>query len=227
MKLNDVLVPEVRDVLKLGWYFRLTSTGNQYQIIGFKTDTTDTVLIDSWSSGDGSGLTGTVLQRLISEANGIFNYKGMYIEKPSVLPTFADPNSNTALENNTFKENYLLVIGDYTYSILEEFSESSVDYLRIAGVPVSWGTFLSGGTTVSVDTNQIQKIAADIQGHSVARVDRAGLDDYAILTEVSSSFMFLPQSKKDDGISDNVQQEEKVSFTIEYKNGTKQEGEIQ
>ena len=153
---NDGNFGNAKERLEVGDWFLYSPLSEQYQITeyGFEDNV---FVICSWNNGDVIGQSGKILSRIVKESTGNLSYYGMVIEKPASLPTIDDPNAPNAIENNQFKENFILIIDDNLYKIEDYYTESSVDYLVIGGLKMDLTTQLAGGTSLSVQSIQLKK----------------------------------------------------------------------
>ena len=153
---NDGNFGNTKERLQVGDWFLYSPLSEQYQIIeyGFEDNV---FVVCSWNNGDVTGQSGKILSRIVKESTGNLSYNGMFIEKPASLPTIFDPNAPNAVENNQFKENFILIINDNLYKIEDYFTESSVDYLVLGGLKMDLTTQLAGGTSLSVQSIQLKK----------------------------------------------------------------------
>lgn len=142
--------------VKTGNYFHCLLDNVQYVVLGYGCNQNE-FYISNWESGDIVGVNGKILDRIVHETTGNLVYSKIIIEKPSLLPAFEDPNISGSLDNNTFKENFILIINDVFYKIVDYFTELSVNYLEIEGLPLDLGTKLSGGTSINVKCKQFKK----------------------------------------------------------------------
>ena len=88
----------------------------------------------------------------------------------------------------------------------------------------------AGGTSVNVTIYKYEKEGATIRGqiddlpeHTFRTLDRNGRP---IITGQFDDNTIISYSKPKDQVLDIVQHNESISFSIEYDDGTKEEGEI-
>lgn len=160
----------------------------------------------------------------------------------------------TMTEDNQFKENYLILLNpsspdlddpDLTYYTMSEIDGSTV---TLGGGPVQ--DFTLAGTSVNYDVYQFSKqpvyiparIQPDIPGHDFdyqgdppmglgGHLDRSGSEVITLDIETATPMAFYAtvlnaanQGKNE--VVDTVQQQESISFSIEYADGSTNEGEI-
>ena len=166
---NDVNFGNAKERLKIGNYFHYSLLNEQYQIIeyGFEENV---FVVCSWNNGNVTGQSGKVLNRIVPDTTGNLSYKGMVIEKPTSMLEIENPNSVDAVENNQFKENFILVIDDNLYKIEDYYSEGVTDYLILGGLKLDLTTQLAGGTSLSVNSIQLTKNEYSFQNNKYKKV---------------------------------------------------------
>ena len=155
VNVDDVNINGISEFIAIGNYFHYLADDLQYVILSYGCNPNE-FYISNWDKGNMVGVTAKILKRIVSEATGNLTYNKIIIEKPNLLPNFENPNSSGSLDNNTFKENFIITIDNVFYKIVSYFKESSVDYLEIEGLPLNLGTKLSGGTTLNVNCKQFK-----------------------------------------------------------------------
>jgi hypothetical protein len=216
-------VGNIQTFLTRNNYFFFDADSSQYYIDGYP-DTLNEIYIDNYNAGDQGGVSGKVLQRLAAD-NGNLDYNKMLFLKPITFPTFTDPNDPNALEDSTFKENYLIEINSSFYSIVSEETIGLNQYLFLSGKFDEWGTISSGGTSVSYDLIRYVKDPATIMLQDFDFVDRSGQE------VITNEIMNLPAFAMTDLASgsetkDFSVQEESIGYTILTKDNKKTEGNI-
>jgi hypothetical protein len=185
--------------------------------------------IGDYEDGDASGVTIKIYRPLVKEGVGYFGYSGLRLETTTDyevslgIENGQNPTTSEPIDDNNFIENYLIQIGD------DYFRISDIDSTTISldGVPQEWTTANAGGTAVSFSIIHFTKSEIDIHFNVFDQLDRDGKD--AIVREIydsneeDSAVEILSQS---GGPQDNVQPNEGVSFTIEYRDGTTQQGDL-
>jgi hypothetical protein len=216
-------VGNIQTFLTRNNYFFFDADSSQYYIDGYP-DTLNEIYIDNYNAGDQGGVSGKVLQRLAAD-NGNLDYNKMLFLKPITFPIFTDPNDPNALEDSTFKENYLIEINSSFYSIVSEETIGLNQYLFLSGKFDEWGTISSGGTSVSYDLIRYVKDPATIMLQDFDFVDRSGQE------VITNEIMSLPAFAMTDLASgsetkDFSVQEESIGYTILTKDNKKTEGNI-
>ena len=233
-------VDDIRSFLEIG-YFTLIS-GTQHEIIEFVETTTHQFIIDGYAGGDASGITVIVYQRLIDNAIGFFHYRGMTLNtianQEVVLGILNGVNApvdpNDILENDLFKENFLISINSDFFTLAEINGTS----ITLSGPQTD---FTTTGTAVTYDILKFSKFTlttidpptgmrfdpkADIAertfppmpGHKFEFLDRRGNETITITTENESEISMLSYllNNNEEGQMDIVGQQESISVDIEW-----------
>jgi hypothetical protein len=237
---NDGNFGDAKERLKIGNWFFYGTNSEQYQIIEYGC-VENTFMLCSWNEGNVTGQSGKILDRIVKETVGNLTYSGFIIEKPSIMPTIEDPNDTNAVENNQFKENFILIIDDNLYKIDSFYTEMSQDYLVLGGLKMDLTTQLAGGTSLSVEAIQLTKTQQTINGVTVCYIDRNGAEEITAINQDDipenlcdlTPFAFnasllssLENQGKNSAISDIIKQEEKIEFKIETIDGQTFEGNL-
>lgn len=228
-------------LIKIGNYFLYD--GNQYKVIGFSDLVQTDFFIEDYDDGDASGVASMVLHRLIDGQVGQFYYKGLSLSTSSNLeidlgiqnganppinenpPSEQETPPDAQLENNTFKENFLILI-DSDYYAISNIDGSSI---TLSGPHNDWTL---AGTSVSYSVLKFTKLSIEIPertrhpalpGHYFDFIDRRGSD---VIESETGLTMTALNAAKGNQIEDVVTASENISFEIEYLDGTKEQGEI-
>ena len=213
--------------------------GIQYKIIGLVPDTDDEFYISGYTDGDLSPTTLTVWQRITENQIGYLSHNGLKLDTSPTNYETNFPVSNgvnsvvsTPLENNTFKQNYLVEIDGDIY-FMAEIDESII---TLEGPDNYWKTLQGGGTSVSYVIYQYEKTEDvnipgqkfDLPDYTFRIIDRRGEEIITNTTESPTAMpmMALTAGAGDDNVVNYVQQSEGISFNIEYFNGSTEQGEI-
>jgi hypothetical protein len=98
---------------------------------------------------------------IIPEKSGNLVYDVIIIEKPSIMPVLQRSDVSGSLDDDTFKENFIITITDICnnglYKIINFYTELSTDYLVLSGLPLNLGTYISGGSSLTVNCKQFKK----------------------------------------------------------------------
>lgn len=238
---SSITFDNIRNLVAPGQYFVLSSggspTGTQWEINGF-TDSddgssalaTNQFYISDYADGDDLGEDVLILDRLIDNEVGHFDYKGINLVGASNhetgLPILNGANAvseDDMLESDEFKENYLVLIDSNYYSI----SEIDGSSITLAGQRQDWETLSAGGTVVTYDIWKFTKNGADIPereyppvpGHTFDMIDRRGNEVIEVNTETSTPMMFRAASlnaAKGNEVIETTEQEEAITFEIEW-----------
>ena len=73
------------------------------------------------------------------------------------MPVLQSSDVSGSLDDNTFKENFIITINDALYKITDFYTQLSTDYLVLSGLPLNLGTYISGGSSLNVNCKQFKK----------------------------------------------------------------------
>ena len=215
--------------------------GVEYPIVDFVPNTNNNFYIQNYASGNNNSVTMQINKKLVSQKIGYLSYRGLKLQMPGNLESSLGIQNGAnslvsvdqRIENNKFKENFIINIGSDNYFIADINGNSPSGYttITLSGNQQYWKTLNSGGTSVNVTIYNYAKEGATIIGqqfdlptHTFPTLDRSGrsvinrTDETGFVTGLS-----LP---KENEISEVVRQQESISFCIEYKDGTKEEGTL-
>ena len=235
----DTDVQDVRNLFKpMVQYVQLI--GVQYQIIGFN-GTVDEFYIDGWAGGDMAGTNLEVYHRLVDNQIGYLGHRGLKLLVSGVnLETDLeiqngvnglDPDSMTDVDR--FKENFLIVIGSdyYFISDIDGNSPAGSTTITLAGPDNYWTTYGGGGTSVSFSIYRYVRNSLTIPGqqfdlpeHTFPTMDRGGREVITRTDEEGTTVSI--QSTNNDAVVENISQQESVSFTIQWADGSVEQGEL-
>ena len=153
---NDGNFGSAKDRVRIGNYFYHISANRQYVVLNYGCNDNE-FYISNWENGDIVGFNAQILDRVVPERSGNLTYDGIIIEKPSIMPTLQSSDVSGSLDDNTFKENFIITIDDVLYKIIDFYTSMSTDYLVISGLPLNLGTFISGGSSLNVNCKQFKK----------------------------------------------------------------------
>ena len=212
-------------------YFFFDSDSSQYYVDGYPAATNE-FYIDSYDGGDQAGVSGKVLFR-ITDGPGNLTYNGLIIQKPITFPTFTNPNDPNALQDNTFKANYLLNLTyptfpptSFYYSLGDDETIGMTDYINLQGKFENCGTITSGGTAVTYELIQYIKDPATIRNIDFDFVDRSSQSIITNTIQEDMPLYALADLSNGSETKDVSIQKETISYTILTKDNLKTEGEI-
>lgn len=226
--LNDTAILNLTDFVNIGNYF--VYSGTEYRIIALDGDE---FFIDGWTGGDVGGASVSIRKRLMSNQIGLFGYSGLK------LISFADhevefgmingnnpPLENQRTDNSKFKENFLFKIDNQLFKIAE------IDGINVTleGQPQSWKTLSAGGTIKAYEIVHFENQIVSIGFTVFDQLDRRGKD--VVIREIydqvdqNTAIIALSSNREGGGFIDAVNQDESISFQIEYMNGESEEGEV-
>ena len=203
----------------------------EYEFDGFVDGSSTQFFIKNWSSANFSGSSNVkLLQRLIDNEKGYLQYNGFYVDTDpnnfeSDLPIQNGANSSgTLLENDTFKENYLVKINSNYYSIIEidEFE------ISLAGPEIDCTL---EGTNLTIDILKYSKLSFSVSeqnyppmhGADFNFIDRRGKE---IITGAMPEVFSLAFNTNKDQIVEKVDQNEAINYIITNFNGDTTEGNV-
>lgn len=234
---TEVLSASVKDIFNITTigYYQLIS-GTQYKIIGYVPDTDDQFYISGYSSGDITPTTLTVYRRLTENQVGYLSHNGLKLDTSPTNQETGLPVSNggnsviaTPLENNLFKENYLIEIDGDLYFM----AEIDGTVITLEGPDNYWNTYKGGGTSVSYKIHHYEKTEDVIipgqqsyrPSHAFRIIDRRGAEIITGQPNVGETITIQSLSEEDNFVA-FVEQNEGVSYNIEYANGSNEQGEL-
>lgn len=204
----------------------------EYSIIEF--DGVD-FWIEGYSDGDVGSANGVkIRRRLVDGAAGLFGYRGLKLttlfDHEAEFSMQGGQNGETdpdfVTDDNNFIQNYLFKIGSQDWYRIADIDGVNV---ILAGPQNSWGTITSGGTAVGYSIAHIDKLTVNVGFTVFDHLDKDGKDVVIreIFDQVDQNTTIVALSTNSaSGIQENVQQEEAVSFQIEWANGDTEEGEV-
>lgn len=198
-----------------GDYLDVSET--QYKIISFEDD--DSFVIDGWTGGSVGITSANVYRRLLDQAIGYLDVRGLVLDTSPTNHESGLSISNGSnelgplLENNQFKENFLLLINGKYY----EMAGIDAEAIVIHGPKLEWGL---SGTSVDYDIIKVEKQSSTIQGHSFSFIDRRNGDIVDIDSEFQSSMSMMSMllnNKNSSGALEIQKQSENVTVEINWK----------
>lgn len=238
-------VTDIRNIVKIGDY--VLYSGSQYKVSGFVDGQNFQLLIDNYTTGNVGGVTAVIYRRLADNKVGYVRYDGMTLTTAVNYETNqqimnganapVDPNS--ILDNDKFKENFLVLINAKYYTI----SNIDGNTIYLNGPMIDWGTT---GTSVSFNLIRYTEPQIDIPerqnpatiGYEFPFIDRRGNEVFPIKQEVLSPFMMDSEVLAIDSQNNNnvlslkaailndkspldvISQSESISVTIERREET-------
>jgi P2-related tail formation protein len=242
-------VNDIRNVADTSDYFVLS--GTEYKIIGFVDSQDHQFYINGYTAGDASGQSFNVYKRLVDSEAGYLDYRGMKIVTSSNHETGlgivngSNPPA-TVVDDNLFKENFLVLIGSNYYKI------TGIDgaTINVDGPEESWK--VSGGTSVTYSILKYSKENISIQpkagyggetfdelryvqpanyqylGHDFNFIDRRGNEVISLNTSTAAPFAAFAAealNATDDQIKEPISQKENITLEIEWADDEEIEGD--
>jgi hypothetical protein len=237
----NLLVQPISNIVNTeNFYF--AAIGDEFKISGFVPNTTDQFYIADFPGPNlGSSNNLIVYQRVVDHEVGYFSYRGIKLQMNGDYETsLGIQNGENSLavvddgiENNGFKENFILLIDSDTYFIEEIDGNNPPGYttFTLSGNDYYWQILESGGTAVNVTIYQYDKLGATIMAqndfesdHTFTTLDRSGRSVVSY-TDQDNNVTTL-NAQNGDQIIETVRQSEGITFKIEYQNGKTEKGEI-
>lgn len=208
--------------------------GIEYNVIG-ASDVNETLHISGYNLGSAGNVYVECRRRLMQSETGAFDYHGMKLVTQvdhevelGILngsnPPYSDPNMVT--DDNRFKENYLVKIGN-DYFRIEDIDGMVI---TLGGPRRDWGTQAAGGSNVGYSIIHLQKQGVSVGLNVFNKIDRSGKEPIRaeVYDDVSETVTLIAlQADENTGIEEHVHQTESISFKIEYRDGTTEEGEVE
>ena len=229
--LSGSLLP-ISDFIKLNYFFYVNA--NDFLISGFVPFTNNQFYINDYNLLDMNGINLRVYDKILTNEIGYLSHSGINVQTSGDLETFLGiQNGENEVENNGFKENFIIFIGQDSYFITSIDGNNPPGYttMKLSGNSNYWKTLNAGGTAVNIDVFGFVKKSIAIDGqpfdnpsHTFRTMDRSSrpvisyTDQDSVVTELS-----VPN---DDAIQEFTKQDESVIFQIQYSDGTIEEGKL-
>lgn len=236
--LNSATLP-VNSYLRLDEKFYQKIDGIEYLIVGFVENTNNQYYIKNYNNGGAGGITIDMRQKILKNKIGYLSHRGLMLKISGNLEENLGIQNGVnsfvvsdGIENNGFKENFIVEINGENYWISEIDGNNPSGYttITLSGSDHYWKTLPEGGTSVNVIIYQYLKNGATIMGqqanlpeHTFSVIDRSGRSIITGSTPEDGVAVSLSQKEEAD---DFVYQKESISFKIEYSDGTTEEGKI-
>lgn len=143
---------------------------------------------------------------------------------------------STPLENDYFKENYLIEIDGDLYFIQEinGNNPSGNTTITLEGSDRYWKTLSSGGTSESYTIyrhTKTQNITVagqqfDLPEVTFNRIDRRGSEMTGNSENINPIMSIASKDQPEDNFVESLKQNEKIEFIIDYKDGNTKKGEL-
>ena len=226
------------------WLFFFYVNANDFLISGFVPFTNNQFYINDYNLLDMNGINLRVYDKILTNEIGYLSHSGINVQTSGDLETFLGiqngennirffPPNTDEVENNGFKENFIIFIGQDSYFITSIDGNNPPGYttMKLSGNSNYWKTLNAGGTAVNIDVFGFVKKSIAIDGqpfdnpsHTFRTMDRSSrpvisyTDQDSVVTELS-----VPN---DDAIQEFTKQDESVIFQIQYSDGTIEEGKL-
>lgn len=212
-------------------YFYLNSSSDQYKFYSYVEGDNQSFLVYDWNGGVGT-VAGKLLNRLIDNQTGNFNYRGMMLKANPDWHQFDDPNTAITDQNN-FYTNFILkqsgVVDPKSYALTDVITIGPDTFWVLDGPLIDYGLPTGLGTSVLFDIERYSKNSIELFGEHLYNVSRYGQDIYNYAVDYSMSMMersFAMQNKEKPAVQDTVTPHELINIKIEYADGRVEKGEI-
>ena len=232
-KVLTTSLQDVREVFKFGCYQKIS--GTEYKINGYAEGSLDEFYIDNYNAGDNIGIVLDVYYRLVDGQVGYLSHRGLKLQAGTNLESSLGVSNGynnlvaTPLENNRFKENFLVEINGNLYFM----SEINSNTITLDGVSTYWETLTAGGTSVSFTVYRYDKTEDvtiptqqyDLPPVTFQKIDRSGSEVTYTNEETLTPLTSLGIDNSDNFVeSTNVR--ENIEFNIVYKDGKQEKGNL-
>lgn len=197
----------------------------EYRVSSMVEGENDQYYLVGYDQGDMNGVSINIRKKIVKEKIGYLSYKGIRLQSAATesflgIQNGASYGGGDLLDNNSFKENFIVTINGLSYWI----HEINDDTMVLSGTPQYFGT---GGESVSFEVLKYNKKEITIIGqktylpdHTFPTIDR---DGRAVITSdvvegLTNTVTGLSDSSEGSRVEDFVNQQEEVSFKIEYQN---------
>ena len=245
--LVTVLSLEISGLFLNKEYYQEVS-GNEYlvgaNIIGEGGDP-DQYYIEGYDLGDMNGVEIKIIEKIIKSKVGYLSYNGLKLKidgnlefdlniqnGASQLGGDLSNSSNFWLDNNNFKENFIVLVDEMAYWIseIEYNSGDNCTIITLSGPSTYWKTLTFGGTSVDIEIYQYEKLGRTIIGqnfdlpeHEFQTIDRNGREVIYGIDTNQDTVISLSEPVKPEGFNDSIGQKEEISLKIERKTKEKKD----
>jgi hypothetical protein len=233
--ITDLTVDDIRLLLKTGDY--ILFGGTQYEIIGFVEGAKRQVYIKDYTGAGAAGAI-KVYRRLVDGATGYVDYRGLQLttttDYESTLgiingasaPGYPWPDGGflaqgSGTEDDHYKESFLILIGT-DYFVFKDIDGTTIE---LDGPRETWPTTGIAGTAFTIYRAVKEPFSVPEQieppgpGHDFSWYDRRGkviiTQDIETGVPMTMRALALNPSSQDQ-VLETVNQNEEVSFSIEY-----------
>lgn len=240
--LNPVLTP-INHFIKIDSDHQIISS-EYYQVIDFVSGSNDQFVIKGYDNGDVAGENLVIYRLLADNELGYLSYRGLHLEatgdyETSLLISNGENELfQPSLNNNRFKENFIIEINGNNYFLTEinGNSPSGKTTFTLGGPSVYWKTYSTGGTTVDFIIRRFTKTEDitihgqqyNLPEHTFPKLDRSGSDfiDSTTETGVTAFSVSTDEGKTKDQIVTKINHQESINFEIQHADGKKEEGTL-
>jgi translation elongation factor P/translation initiation factor 5A len=190
------------------------------------------------NEGDSDGVLVRVYRIIFENCVGQFDYLGISLETEENHEINLEIQNgknqpNVKLENNKFKENYLILINNQYYNIADIDSNiiklnGPINDWTLPGTSINYIIYRFDKESISIK----DRVLPNIKGHDFdykddppkglrGYIDRSGSEVVYLNTKTYSTILNSMNNK--ENINDLLEQNEEISYEIEYKEGLENE----
>jgi hypothetical protein len=164
-------ITDISQYLGNNSYFWNDANSTQYKFLDLYPTIKTSFYIKGWNGGT-SIISGKLLNRILDNKTGNLTYYGMKVKKQGSFPTFDNP-STAIIDNQNFKENYLLFANGTTYFFSSDTVDSDGCY-EIGGSLSDFKTFAASGTNLTYEIKRYTKNNYNFSGTELYDISRSG-----------------------------------------------------
>jgi hypothetical protein len=226
-------------------YFSNDFGVNQYKFYWLDPDDSYSFYVSDYNVGlTPVTITAQIYNRL-TENYGNFGFEGLYVSKGSNWPTLTNPDQSTGIipRSALLPQNCILSLNlgtqtqDYILNVHFSGNTYTGNTLEILGYFVNAGTTATGsGVSCTYEFYEFEEIeepqiVPNITGQTLYYVTRAGQEIWSYTVQKSNTYAFnMTSDEKTVSVPgkpvDFVKNTENINFVIEYKDGQKNEGDL-
>lgn len=220
--LDNSFNPIEKIMFKDNYYQKINDI--EYKII--RISDSNEYYLDKYDQGDINGLVINMREKIVKEKVGFLNYRGIRLESEITSSDLGISSSDgeDLNENNYFKENLIAIINDVAYWIYEINDEimilsGAIQHFKTTGTEVNFEIY-----KYEKEKNiSIQGQRKHLPDHVFSSIGRNG--ETVLFSDIldSNGNTITSLSGEENSIKDLVNQQEELSFEIEYKKGDENE----
>ena len=225
---------DIRNLAGIGDYMTVGEQGGRrvawYRVSGFLKGEPRKFYVADYDLGEAAGQVVKVYRRLVDKDTGSFGYKGLRLrtgenyEQSLNVQNGANPPS-VPLEDNSFKENFIVQVGDSYYAIGAIDGET----ISLKGPPQRWPTLDAGGQQVTFNIVRYSTKAFSVSerdspyqtaAHDFESYDRRGREFVVAQVQQDgapdTSFVVSMLNNREGNVAERGSQNESVKVKIDW-----------